>query len=82
LIHCHDFHVSDADRNRKGKEEGKGKAMGSEVMGSEATGSGAMAAGAFFFSIAGRGARVGRLGVFSFDLEKLMGCERPGCVCE
>jgi hypothetical protein len=30
------------------------------------TGSGAMAAGAFFFSIAGRGARVGRLGFFRF----------------
>jgi hypothetical protein len=38
--------------------------MGSDAMGSEATGSGAMAAGAFFFSIAGRGARVGRLGFF------------------
>jgi hypothetical protein len=33
-------------------------------MGSEATGSGATTAGAFFFSIAGRRARVGRLGFF------------------
>jgi hypothetical protein len=39
-------------------------ATGSDVTGSEATGSGATAAGAFFFSIAGRGARVGRLGFF------------------
>jgi hypothetical protein len=38
--------------------------MGSEATGSEATGSGMMAVGAFFFSIAGRGARVGQLGVF------------------
>jgi hypothetical protein len=43
--------------------------MGSEVMsseatGSEMTGSGAAAAGAFFFSITGRGVRVGRLGFF------------------
>jgi hypothetical protein len=37
---------------------------GSEAMGSEATSLGAMAAGAFFFSITGRGARVGRLGFF------------------
>jgi hypothetical protein len=40
--------------------------MGSEAMGLEATGSGATAVGAFFFSIAGRGARVGRLGFFRF----------------
>jgi hypothetical protein len=44
-------------------------AMGSAVTGSDATGleamgSGAMAAGVFFFSIAGRGACVGRLGFF------------------
>jgi hypothetical protein len=38
--------------------------MASDATGSEATGSGATAAGAFFFSIAGRGARVGRLGFF------------------
>jgi hypothetical protein len=38
--------------------------MGSEATGSEATGLGAMAAGVFFLSIAGRGARVGRLGFF------------------
>jgi hypothetical protein len=38
--------------------------MGSEAMGSEAMGSGVTAAGAFFFSIAGRGVRVGRLGFF------------------
>jgi hypothetical protein len=37
---------------------------------------------AFFFSIVGRGARVGRLGFFSFDLDKLMGRERRGCVRE
>jgi hypothetical protein len=54
-------------------------ATGSDVMGSEAMGSGAMAAGAFFFSIAGRAARVGRLGFF---LEKVMGRERRGCVRE
>jgi hypothetical protein len=42
------------------------EAMGSEATGSEATGSGATTAGAFFFSIAGRGARVGRLGFFGF----------------
>jgi hypothetical protein len=41
-------------------------AMGSKAMGSKATGSGATAAGAFFFSIAGRGAHVGRLGFFGF----------------
>jgi hypothetical protein len=56
--------------------------MGSEATGSEATGSGATAAGAFFFSIAGRGARVGRWGFFSFDLEKVMERERRGCVRE
>jgi hypothetical protein len=39
-------------------------AMGSEAMGLKAMGLGATAAGAFFFSIAGRGARVGRLGFF------------------
>jgi hypothetical protein len=39
-------------------------ATGSDAIGSEAMGSGAMAAGTFFFSIAGRGARVGRLGFF------------------
>jgi hypothetical protein len=39
-------------------------ATGSDATGSEATGSGATAAGAFFFSIAGWGVRVGRLGFF------------------
>jgi hypothetical protein len=39
-------------------------ATGWEATGWEATGSGAMAAGAFFFSIAGRGALVRRLGFF------------------
>jgi hypothetical protein len=53
--------------------------MGSEATGSEATGSGATAASTFFFSIAGRGARVGRLGFFP---SKLMGHERRGCVRE
>jgi hypothetical protein len=33
-------------------------------MGSEATGSGATVGGVFFFSITGRGARIGRLGFF------------------
>ena len=53
--------------------------MGSEATGSEAAGSGATAAGAFFFSIAGRGACVGRLGFFP-SIRKLMGRERRGCV--
>jgi hypothetical protein len=39
-------------------------AAGLDATGSEATGSGATAAGAFFFSIAGRGGRVGWLGFF------------------
>jgi hypothetical protein len=58
------------------------EAMGSKATGSKATGSGATAADAFFFSIAGRGARVGWLGFFSFDLEKVMGRERRGCMRE
>jgi hypothetical protein len=61
-----------------GSEAMGSEAMGLEATGSGVTGSGATADGAFFFSIAGWGARVGWLGF----LEKVMGCERRGYVRE
>jgi hypothetical protein len=47
-----------------GSTETGSDATGSEAMDSEVMGLGALATGAFFFSVAVRGARVGRLGFF------------------